>query len=425
MVNNIKQIIWIAASQLSVLVVNLILLKIITQELSIEGYGFYALCMTIILFIRQIVYDPFSMVVAKQVSLNLSSGKSSILEFSIVKYAVNKIGILIIIFALVFLIFDYIFFGLSYYSIAVLICSLYLLGNGAQGVYLNILNSLKERKVAALILMLDIFIKISMVIMFVYYIERSAHSVLASVAIGSVISFLIIQKYLDIKNIKSKNGKINIGHLFFGYLKLTLPVLLPAIFNSFKSVSDRWFLTGFIGLDGLAAYSVLLQIGYFPIILIFGIAQTYLGPIIYEMCIDDNIIKLQNFIVYLILSVILIALITGLASSVLSSILFEIIVGKNYKQYSTYLPFFAVAASITAGAAVMQNVIFGYFNTKISSLIILLTNLIGIFLAFMLIYFLNFIGAAIGLIIMGLTPLIIYSLIICNKWMRVSVELIE
>jgi O-antigen/teichoic acid export membrane protein len=124
--------------------------------------------------------------------------------------------------------------------------------------------------------------------------------------------------------------------------------------------------------------------------------------------------------IYLILNVILIALITGFGAWLFSSVVFEILVGENYKQYSTYLPIFSVAASITAGAAVVQNVIFGYFTTKISSLIIFLTNLISIFIAFIFIYIFNFIGAAVGLVVMGLVPLIVYSLMICVNWMICS-----
>lgn len=417
----INDFIWIATSQITVLLFNLILLKILTYELSIKDYGFYALCLTIVVFIKQVIYDPFSMVIGKELALRSSNSKNIFSDFSVVRYATDSAGIFIIIFISLFLILHYIFLELNGNSIALFVCSLYLLANGAQGVYLNALNAVRERRTAAFFLIIDSFMKLTGVIFFIYFFKSNANSVLASIAIGSIISILILRYYLNEKRNLKPYSEIKSKALFFEYFKLSLPILIPTLVISTKSVVDRWFIAGFIGLDGLAAHSVLMQIGFFPIILAFGVVQTYLGPVIYELCTIKNIKKLQKLIMYLILTTFLFSVVAGLATLLLSDFIFKILVGESYAQYSKYLPIFVIAASVTAAAAVMQNVIFGYFNTNKSGAIIFWSNIIGMFFAILLIYNYNFDGASLGLVVMGLVPLVMYILIVLYKLSKIRV----
>ena len=92
MIKKLTEVSWIAVSQFVVLIVNLILLKIVTQELSIADYGLYVLYTTIILFFRQIVYDPFSMLIAKEVAINYQNGRRIISKLQLVKYATDSVG---------------------------------------------------------------------------------------------------------------------------------------------------------------------------------------------------------------------------------------------------------------------------------------------------------------------------------------------
>ena len=57
---------WIGISQISLLLSNFMLLKLLASQLSVYEYGQYALVMSVVLFVRQIFYDPFSIVAAKE-----------------------------------------------------------------------------------------------------------------------------------------------------------------------------------------------------------------------------------------------------------------------------------------------------------------------------------------------------------------------
>lgn len=397
------------------LVVNLLLLKVLTQELSVPDYGFYALCLTIVLFVRQVIYDPFSMVIAKEASINSSHGEKSLIEFLVLKYAVDRFSLSVIIASPLLFFVGYLFWGINNYTVGILICSLYLLANGAQGIYINLFNVTKKRKVAAILLILDSLIKFLAVIFFLQFFDNSAHNVLSSIAVGAIATFLVMRFYIGNKTIKIKIPVAKIKNLHSKYLLLSIPILLPTILNALKSVGDRWILTALIGLDELAAYSVLLQIGYLPIILILGVFQTYIAPRIYEMCEIKDAQNLKDFLIKIIFVTVVLSVIVGFFTYIFSDIIFKTFVGQKYNHYSMFLPIFALAASISAGGAIMQNIVFGYFNTKISSLIILFTNITGILIALILTYFFSFFGAAIGLGLMALTSFLSFSLIMIVK----------
>lgn len=397
------------------LVVNLLLLKVLTQELTVSDYGFYALCLTIVLFVRQVIYDPFSMVIAKEASINSSHGEKSLIEYLVLKYTVDRFSLSIIIAASLLFFVGYLFCGVNNYTVALLICSLYLLSNGAQGVYINVFNATRKRKVAALLSMVDSLIKFLMVIFFLRFVGNDANNVLSSIAAGAVATFYVMRFYIGNKIIKTKIPTAKIKNLHSKYLLLSMPILLPTILNALRSVGDRWILTALIGLNELAAYSVLLQIGYLPIILILGVFQTYIGPSIYELCESKDVKNLKSFLVKIIIMTIVLSVFSGVFAYIFSDIIFKIFVGQRYNHYSVFLPIFALAASIAAGAAIMQNMVFGYFNTRISSAIILFANITGILIALILTYFLNFFGAAIGLGVMALTSFLVFSLIMIAK----------
>jgi O-antigen/teichoic acid export membrane protein len=415
MSKNFYGLMWIILSQVILLVVNLLLLRILTQQLSVADYGFYALCLTIVLFLRQVIYDPFSMVIAKEASVRSSRGDKPTTEFLVARYAIDKISLIIIIAGILIFFISYFYLHVNNYAFAFIICSLYLLSNAALGLYLNILNSIRERKSAAIFIIIDSLTKIILVLTFIVLIGAQANDILISIAIGSCVTFLIMRYYFNKIFINVKTSTSGINRDFYKFFLMSIPVFFPSILNSLKSVGDRWTLATWIGLDELAAYSVLLQIGYFPIILILGVIQTYIGPRIYQLCKNDNSEDLRHFLIQIILATFLFSVLVASIAYISSDIVFKIFIGENYRYYSVFLPVFTVAASISAGAAIMQNVIFGYFNTKTSSMIIIYTNIIGIIISLILSYLYKFTGAAIGLGLISLISFLAFSIIIIIK----------
>lgn len=418
MFGKLNGIIWIGGSQLVLLISNLMLLKLLTSKISISDFGYYSLCMSVVLFVRQVIYDSFSMVVAKNCSSNFTDESKLSTGFSVVKYSTDRVGMVIILFGFLFYAYVDLFFDDSKLASAILICSMYLLANGAQGIYLNVLNSIGKRKFAALFAILDSILKLALAFLFLNMLQGSLNIVLQSISLSALLVFGIIRNFIERIMSLDKAPALKIREAVQENFLICLPLLFPTLLNASRSIGDRWLLAAFMGIDELAIYSVLLQIGYLPMILIFGVAQTYLGPKIYRIC------KLQNSIDYAILKKLLFSiLLTTIIASIISSVvalatanfIFDMFIGSNYKIFSGYLPIFVIAGSLTASAGLLQLVVFGLFDTRISSKLISLSIGFSLVLTFVLIYIFQFRGAIAGLVMSGLIPLFIFSIAVYRK----------
>lgn len=408
----IHGVMWIILSQIFLLLSNFLLLKLLATNLNVSDFGYYSLCMTFVLFARQIIYDPFSMVIGKYCSENDTDKKKSTLSLQLVKYSTDKSGILIIISAIVFFIFDIISSGSANLSILVSLCLIYLVANGVQGVYANIFNSIGERKFAALFSIIDSFLKITLAVFFLKFFGNDLFVGLTSISMGSFLALFFVRNLITSNFLEKKFNPREVIKFFRKIFLVCSPLFFSSVLNAFKSIGDRWILAGFMGVDELAAYTVLLQIGYFPVILFFGVAQTYMGPSIYKLCRLQNLDDHQN-LKKLVLNILLITIIFGFLSSGLAFVLadwvLDILAGANYKIYAKYLSVFVFAGSLGACAGILQLIMFGVFDTKISSKLIAISIGSGLAAIFILVYFVKFEGAVAGLVIAGLISIIVFN----------------
>jgi O-antigen/teichoic acid export membrane protein len=421
LLNNFKKhsgIVWIAFSHIFLLISNLFFLKLLTTFLTITDFGYYSLCMTIILFIRQIIFDPISIVIAKDCSLNLLDKFKLSVGFLSVKQTTQYIALVFIIILFPFSLFNFLIIENEFIFISIMSCAFYLFTNGAHGLYINILNSTNNRKKATLVSIFESGFKLFFCYLIFNIFSVNINNLLIAVAVSSVFTYLLTYIYIYVNFNNSTISKEEINKNIKAYVLLSFPLLLPSIFIAFKSISDRWILAAYVGVEELAAYTVMIQIGYIPFILVIGILQTYIAPLIYNICSLPNDIIYANLKLLLlkinifIISFIIIA--TSL-SFIFSELIFEIFIGSQYKSFAIYLPLFVVAGIFSAGSNLLQIVILGFFETKTASKFILLSNLITIIVTIFLIYNYQFYGAIIALLSCGILTFIFYHIIIYNK----------
>jgi O-antigen/teichoic acid export membrane protein len=418
MLEKIHGAIWIGGSQMALLVSNLLLLKLLTSRLNVSDFGYYSLCMSIVLFARQVIYDSFSMVIAKNCSSNISDERKLSLGFEVVRYFTDRVGVLIFFAGALFFISNYYLAANDKLAVAFFLCSVYLLANGAQGIYFNVLNSIGDRKSASLFAMTDSILKLALAFLFLNLIQGSLSSALQSISIGALFVLGIIRKFVRAEISRDEAPVLNIKYAVHENLVICLPLLLPALLNAFRSIGDRWMLAAFMGVDELAIYSVLLQLGYFPLVLIFGVAQTYIGPDVYRLCRFQNridYVMLKRLVLGILLATTSFSIVSGGVALMLADFVFDILVGSEYKIFSGYLSSFVVAGSFAAGAGLLQLVVFGLFDTRIASKLIAVSIGFSLVVAFVLIYTLQFVGAIVGLVLAGLIPLLIFAIAVYRK----------
>lgn len=375
-------------------------------------YGIYTLIISIILFFRQSIFDSFSTIVARDYKIN--NEKLNGLPFIQVKYFtdITFIGLLGTYFlGLIILYISSIEINLLIFSASVFLIATI----GGHGVYINVLNISGSRKTAALFIIQDSLLKLTLVGLSVYVLNEGIISLFIILMIGSIISLILIRRYS--KNLS--NTDINNKFIFKSILKLIIissPLIIPNMMVALKGNVDKWILAIFLGVDEVGAFTILLQLGVVPITLMAGIIQTYFAPKIYDMC---NTFKVAGDKKTLILSIrkILLGIFVLTLISVgfgdhFSKNIFDIFVGNQYSDYSKYLIYFLIAGGFTSASSILYIYILGLSNIKKSGYLLTFSILFTVVINFILIYKMGFFGSIIGLLISGICNIILFKVII-------------
>jgi O-antigen/teichoic acid export membrane protein len=409
---------WISGSQVFGLISNFLILKILTSFLDVVDYGYYALLMSALLFFRQIAYDPISIIASKEAVIknHLDSNDHCIMQ--IINNLTDRMFIYLFVFVAILanagvLVFENLHIGL-YLTLG----AIYIGSNGAQGVYLNIINSIGERKWAAIGIIADAFVKLILIFTISYFYGDNLGVVLLAVAISSLLVFLYVRNITNrFKiNFSMDSEKIKIAKKYL--IVLSLPVYVPVLLTALKGLGDKLFMALFIGVEELAAYNVLLQIGFLPMMLFVGIIQTYSSPKIYKLTETINF-KQTDAIFYIgkiVCKILILTLIAIIFSDVLSEFIFSILVGSEYLKYSKFLPYFVLAGALSGISGLLNVGVIGAFKSRTVGILMFVSILLGliIFMIFVAVY--GFKGGITGLIFSNLIMIVTFggALVLCK-----------
>ena len=88
-------------------------------------------------------------------------------------------------------------------------------------------------------------------------------------------------------------------------------------------------MASFIGIEELAAYSVLLQLGYIPMMLIVGVIQTNVSQDIYKLASGEKCDQKKTvaYINVVVLKILIISVVAIAISRLISDIIFRALIG--------------------------------------------------------------------------------------------------
>ena len=376
--------------------------------------------MSIILFARQVIYDPISITGGKKVGASAGSPKEISSNFQIMSLIIDYFGIGLLVVGLAFLFLADAAINESLLGLLVCICTFYLCATAAQGVYINLLNSCGDRKSAAIFSVADSVLKVGLVASFLLLFTSSLINILAGISISTFFVFLIMRRYIRRHYSFEKKPIIELKLLAKKSILISMPLYLPIIFVAFKSVSDRWLLTSFTGVDELAIYSVLLQIGYSPVMLFFGVVQTYFAPKIYQISADHSAKgrkELRQFIGKIFLSVFIFTFTAVIVSIFISKWLLSVLTGPAYHGLDVYMPIFVASGGLAALAGILQVVAIGALEVKSVGRLMYLSVLLSVGILLIALTGWGFIGAVAALPITGAVFVLLY-------WLRIYYELL-
>lgn len=357
--------------------------------------------MSVVLFARQILYDPVSIVVAKEAIERkiLSPGRLAAIE--VVGYVTNRFWAVALVLCgglLVVCLFPIGRNDLIAYAFAAIV---YLAANGAQGIYVNVLNVLKQRRRAALAVASDAIVKLVFVFFALAIFGHVTISAVCAVAASAVVVFFWVRMLGSRVEGPSLGGRGELPRATTALIVSSLPLVAPKFLVSLRDVGDRVFMTSYIGVDDFAAYSVLLQVGFLPMSLLIGMIQTYAGPDIYRVAtgVDGGAGNaLQRVMTYL-RGVIVASVVAVLASYLIGGSVLRMLVGDEYAQYSSFLPLFVAAGGFAGVAGLLNVAALGVFSSRQTAVLMSVTVVLGLAVHLIMIAFCGFGGGAVGLLL--------------------------
>jgi len=368
--------------------------------------------MSVLLFIRQIVYDPVSIISAKESKEDKFLGIDKLSSFQITRYLTDRLLVSALLLGFLSIVVEAVFYREVAVSGYILLGTIYLCSNGAQGIALNILNILKKRKWASAGIGADSFVKVTLVYSALLLLKNDLNSALSAVALSSFLVFIWV------RNISGKfYTPISLDvteHLAISknLLLLSLPLLFPTFLIALKGLGDKLFMAAFMGVEELAAYNVLLQLGFMPMILIVGIFQTYLSPDIYKVTSLGRTSQIDSVAQFkvLVFKLVVASIPAIIVAHFLSETVFSLVVGEKYMVYSKYLPIFIIAGTCAGVSGILNVGVIGAFKSKTAGLLIFLAVSLGLITQIISIAMYGFEGGVIGLIFSNFMTALLFGI---------------
>jgi O-antigen/teichoic acid export membrane protein len=192
---------------------------------------------------------------------------------------------------------------------------------------------------------------------------------------------------------------------------VSLPFFIPSLLTALKGAGDKISMAFYIGVEELAAYNILLQIGFLPMMLFIGVIQTYLSPQIYKLTAVENLNRKEviSYLGKVVFKILILASIMIIASDVLSELIFGILVGVEYLNYSKFLPYFVLAGAFSGISSLLNIGIIGALKSRSVGILMSISILSGLLIFIVFIEGFGFEGGIAGLVFSNMVMMTIFG----------------
>lgn len=165
----------------------------------------------------------------------------------------------------------------------------------------------------------------------------------------------------------------------YGYL---WPISTWGIFTWAQLSSDRWALGIFATTQEVGLYTVLFQLGYYPMMLTTGMGVQFIAPIFYQQAGDASdsrrnaqVSRLSSVLILLTLGLTGLGVVVAL---VFHAQIFRLLVSQEYRAISHLLPWMLFAGGITAASQVCALNLMSQMKTRIMAVAKICTAVLGV-----------------------------------------------
>ena len=337
-----------ASGQLLAALGGLLGLKVMTENLSPQDFGQFALLLTVATLTSQVIFGGVNLAASRLV---VSAAEvSDLISYQQALFRVAMRALVLLMGVFISLLAASIFFGLAISIQAVLLSMVFSVASSANSVFTGVLISTGQQKSASKYQVLEVWIRV-LVLDIVF---RSAHGglegAIAVYAFAAVVVSLYQRKTYR-QMIKRGTAGARVAEDWAPQMHRIAALYMPGAFVVWvQQASDRWALELFQDSAAVGAYAVLYQLGFSSMVLIFGVGIRVIQPFVYSDATAagwrSRSSNGQRYSRNLIFVGCAIGSVSFLAASLFHDQLFGILVGPQYNGFSYLLPWVVVAAIV-------------------------------------------------------------------------------
>lgn len=344
-----KEFFWVVLGQFLLVIGSFYLIKIITNIVSPVEYGLFTLGLTLVLGFNQVVFGPLAGGIFRFHSISVDSRQLRTF-FLVAKSLFLKVTFYVLITSPILLLIVKIFVNKLEYDFIIIIIFFSVL-SGIMACLTSIHLSERNRKTIALVQGIDPWLKVGLILLFVYYLENNKYSLLYGYfsTVFFITIFLFFFVYKSFEN-SEKTIIVESKKLKGSIVKYASQNSAFGIFTWFHLSSDKWAIQLFSSTEDVGLYAILYQLGYYPMTLFSGIINQFLTPIFFQKIGKGGktriLKKIDNINLLVMIATIIISFLVFFALLFLHEFIFDKMVSVNYTKYSYLLPWVFLAGGI-------------------------------------------------------------------------------
>jgi O-antigen/teichoic acid export membrane protein len=397
-----SEVFYVVTSQILFVMLSFVLVKILTNNLSISNYGYLALILTLISFFTQVFLGGINASFSRYYSISISNvnikGYANSLR-KLIKYLVSILFLIILVLFVIENISYSLDLKIFIYAVAFAITA------GYSSILNQILNIAKKRASSSISLVLETSLKIFIILMLIVYYELSVDLIILSFLISSLVALMI--QHIFVTDLLSANDNSGNNYdCFTDIIKYAVPYIPWTFIIWLQQISDKWFLEIYTSRDDVGGFALLFQIGFVPIIFLFTTLNRLISPVIYnnDTLNSSNINTIiYNYIIYAAFGFGLILVYLSWNYSVDIILLFS---HPKFLSYASFLHLFILSGILFGLSEIFLLKMQSKMKVRLLNYVKSILGLFGITINFIGVYFYGFVGLVYSLVIFSLINLI-------------------
>lgn len=391
---------WILFGQVANILGYLVLLRLLTVHIAVAVYGEWALCLSLVGIVNQVIFGGVIAAIARYYSI--AKETQNLLHYwKGSKVVIKQATAVVCLTAGVCSVGLFFLDELLWIPVALILAAFALI-TGYSSCLAGIHSSARAHLAVAIHNGANPWLTSFIFLIFIKFSAPSIPTIAAAYTISNsliLLSQLIFFRKLSYRTADNAQDRTTQDWTQI-ILSFSLPISFFGIFTWVQQASDRWALGYFSSNESVGQYAVLFQLGFTPSVLLIGLLAQLLGPILYSISGNARDSDRNQEVSRLALNAVAASLIVTLLLFSLALMLhqgiFKLLTPPHYWEVSYYLPWMVFAGGVFGAGQLLALKAMSEIKIRRITRIKISTSVTGIILNIIGAYFFGLTGVVVA-----------------------------